>query len=148
MSSPTVELQQGAEKPQSLSQAFSKLLILMAVLSVFILGAMLWAASHFVYDGILKRHDLLVNSLAQQGNQYLTENEQIMRTAAYSLLDLSPIQQSNMLVRMRSYYSRFSRFTLLNAEGRVVVEDSVNNPIYLDSGVPDLHHDSYFQQVQ
>jgi len=148
MSSPTVELQQGAEKPQSLSQAFSKLLILMAVLSVFILGAMLWAASHFVYDGILKRHDLLVNSLAQQGNQYLTENEQIMRTAAYSLLDLSPIQQSNMLVRMRSYYSRFSRFTLLNAEGRVVVEDSVNNPIYLDSGVPDLHHESYFQQVQ
>ncbi len=148
MSAPTIELQQSTEKSQSLSQAFSKLLILMAVLSVFVLGAMLLAASHFAYEGIVKRHNLLVSSLAQQSNQYLTENEQIMRTAAYSLLDLSPIQQSNMLVRMRSYYSRFSRFTLLNTEGRVVVEDSINSPIYISSGVPDSRHDGYFQQVQ
>lgn len=77
---------------------------------------------YLLRNTILRQHNLLINTVAQQCDQYLTETGNMLTAVANGIYGLSSEYQSRFLTQIQANYPRFSTLYLLNSEGTVIAE--------------------------
>ncbi len=93
--------------------------VMLILLGVILLGA------NLIQRQIVEHQRVLIDALARQGDQYLSETERLMHALAYTLLALPPEGQRTLLAQVRAEYApRFTALYLLDDTGRVLVEDT------------------------
>ncbi len=112
------------KKNRSLRTRLLRVVIIPTIAVMLILFGVILLGARLIQNEIIERQQLLIEALARQGDQYLTETDRLMRVLAYTMIDLSPEYQTELLAQTRANYSRFTAFYLLDETGRVLVEDT------------------------
>lgn len=125
-------------KPRSLHSSLFRLVGILAIQSILILIGVVFVSISLYQRTILERQYLLINSLVNQGNLFLTNTEQVMVSQALFIDEFSPQEQTQFLAQIREEYPRFSSLQLIDSNGIVVSESTdARSLINLDlSGEP------------
>ncbi len=113
--------------------------VMLILLGVILLGA------NLIQHQIVEHQRVLIDALARQGDQYLSETERLMHALAYTLVTLPQEGQRTLLAQVRAEYApRFTALYMLDETGRVLVEDTDTFTLL---GL-DMSGQSYFDQAR
>jgi PAS domain S-box-containing protein len=112
------------EKKRSLRALLLRAILIPTIAVILILSGVLLLGTGLVWKEVTEHQRFLTGTLVRQGNQYLSETDQLMRSLAYSLVDMAPDCQAALLKQVRANDPRFAAFYLLDKAGHVLVQDS------------------------
>ncbi len=108
----------------SLRAALLRAMMIPTATVVLILLGVIALSAVLMRNEIISRQRLLIDTLQQRGDQYLSETDHLMRSLADALVDLPPEDQAKLLRHVRANYARFTALYMLDHTGRVLVEDT------------------------
>ncbi|GAK52195.1 multi-sensor signal transduction histidine kinase [Candidatus Moduliflexus flocculans] len=77
---------------------------------------------YLLRNTIIRQHNLLIEAVARQCEQYLTETGNMLSATASGIRELPSEYQSRFLTQIQANYPRFSTLYLLSSEGTVIAE--------------------------
>ena len=96
-----------------------------------------------IFTQIIQQQNVLTHLVAGQGDQYLRQTSQLLDTLAHVLPHLSSGDQQSVLTQTRLHYPSLTALYLLDADGRVLVEDTIAIRLI---GL-DLSNEEFFRQI-
>jgi signal transduction histidine kinase len=112
------------QKKRSLRSTLLRVTILPAIIEAIILLGVIILSAALLLAEIHREQKTIVNSLKIQVEQYLVENENILKILADTSMDLSQEQQNKLFSRARQSVPYFIAFYLLDEYGEVQAEDT------------------------
>jgi len=112
------------KKPRSLRAALLRVILIQATVILIILTGVIALGIALIQNQIIERQQLLINTLARQGDQYLGETDRTMRTLAGIIKNLAPEARQDFLTQARVNYPRFTTLYLVDEAGMVLAEDT------------------------
>ncbi len=112
------------KQKRTLRAMLLQIVFILVVSIMLILAAVIFLSLNLIQKGIVEQQNLLINTLAQQGDEYLAETERLMDTIASTMVAFSPEAQSQLMAQSRANYPRFSAFHLLDETGQVILENT------------------------
>jgi len=100
------------------------LVIIQATIILVILLVIIALSFVLIRNQIVERQQVLIDTLARQGDQYLDETGRFMRAQANTIKTLPPENLAGFLTQTRTNYPRFATLYLVDETGKVVAEDA------------------------
>ncbi len=132
------------KKTRSLQKTLSRTISIPTLALVLVLLSIILLGVSLIRNALLERQKLQVNAVAQQGDRYLAETGQLLRTLAYSMVNMPSHNQAELMAQIRQNYARFTALYLLDKTGKVLIEDTDSTTLL---GL-DMSREQFFRRAQ
>ncbi len=111
-------------RQRSLRTTLFQLMFIPSLGVMLILSGVILLSFRLIQQGIIERQQFLLAALSQQGNQYLTETEQLMAAVSQAIFGETLAGKPRLIKKVQDSYPRFTVLFLLDDTGMVVAEST------------------------